>query len=193
MLRQLTMNAIDALTTRVSCARLQGPAPSQEELDILFKVAARAADHAMLKPYRFLTISGQESLAALGALYRSASLQADAALSLEQLERIENLPFRAPMIVVAIACCESHPKVPEIEQQLTAAAAVQNMINAAYALDIGAYWRTGALAYNPIVKQGLGLKSNESIVGYLYLGQPCSDARQLRDKDLEVKVQTWPS
>lgn len=187
------MNAIEVLTTRVSCARLQGPAPSQEELDTLFKAAARAADHAMLKPYRFLTISGQESLAALGALYRNGSLQADVALSLEQLERIENLPFRAPMIVVAIACCEPHPKVPDIEQQLTAAAAVQNMINAAYASGIGAYWRTGALAYNPLVKQGLGLESNESIVGYLYLGQPCSETRQLRDKDLEVKVQAWPS
>lgn len=186
------MNAIDLLTTRVSCPRLQNPAPSAEKLDILFKAAARAADHAMLKPYRFLTISDQENLRALGALYRKASIEADNTLGLEQLERIENLPFRAPMIIVAIACCELHPKVPEIEQQLTAGAAVQNMINAAYASGVGAYWRTGALAYNPVVKQGLGLKSNESIIGYLYLGQPCTEARKLRDKDLEVKVQSWP-
>jgi len=186
------MNAIDALTTRVSSARLQSPAPSLEALDTLFKAAARAADHAMLKPYRFLTISGRESLETLGILYRKGSVQADATLSLEQQKRLENLPFRAPMIVVAIACCEAHSKVPEIEQQLTAAAAVQNMINAAYASSIGAYWRTGALAYNPFVKQGLGLKSNESIIGYLYLGQPCSEARQLRDKDYEVRVGSWP-
>jgi len=96
------------------------------------------------------------------------------------------------MVIVAVACCHAHPKVPEIEQQLTTAAAVQNMINAAYAMDIGAYWRTGTLAYNEFVREGLGLKCNESIIAYLYLGQPCADKRPLKEKDLDVEVQSWP-
>jgi nitroreductase len=186
------MKAIDALTTRVSSARLQEPAPSQEQLDLLFQAAARAADHGMLKPYRFLVVSGNDDLRALGTLYREASLIKDASLSEQQLERMQNLPLRAPMVVVAIACCQTHPKVPEIEQQLTAAAAVQNMINAAYAIDIGAYWRTGSIAYHPTVRLGLGLKGNESIIGYVYLGRSCADKRTLKPRDLEVDVRSWP-
>jgi len=186
------MKAIDALTTRVSSALLQEPAPSPEQLDLLFQAAARAADHGMLKPYRFLVVSGNNDLSALGALYREAASIKDTSLSEEQLERMQNLPFRAPMVVVAIASCQAHPKIPEIEQQLTAAAAVQNMINAAYALDIGAYWRTGSIAYHPTVRLGLGLEDNESIIGYVYLGQACADKRTLKPRDLEVTVSCWP-
>ncbi len=186
------MNVIEALSSRVSNARLTSPAPTNDQLQQLFLAASRAADHGLLSPYRFLVVTGESSLQALGKLYRDASSQSNDNLSASQLDRIEQLPFRAPMVVVAIACCQNHPKVPIFEQKMTAAAAVQNMINAAYALNIGAYWRTGDIAYNAFVERGLGLDEHESIVGFIYLGAPAAQARTLRSQDTQVNYSAWP-
>jgi nitroreductase len=186
------MKDITILTRRVSAPRLTSPAPSSDQLALLFAAAARAADHGLLKPYRFLVVTGEPALTQLGQLYRHASLMEDPSQTDEQLARTENLPHRAPMVVVAIAVCQAHQKVPKIEQELSAAAAVQNLITAAYALEIGACWRTGALAYSAAVKQGLGLSDNESIIGFIYLGTPSAPLRSLREQDQSVTVAHWP-
>jgi len=62
------MDALEALQQRVSAARLVGEVPAPEVLDNLFKAALRAPDHGMLRPWRFLTISGDARLA-LGELF----------------------------------------------------------------------------------------------------------------------------
>ncbi|MGB1139855.1 MAG: nitroreductase family protein, partial [Halioglobus sp.] len=46
------------LQQRCSAPKLTEPAPGPEQLDEMFKVAFRAPDHAWLRPWRFLVISG---------------------------------------------------------------------------------------------------------------------------------------
>jgi nitroreductase len=89
--------------------------------------------------------------------------------------------MRAPTIVVVIACVKDHPKIPQIEQVISAGAAAQNMLTAAYAQGLGAIWRTGDMAYDAICSAGLGLAVNEQIVGFLYLGA------MPNDRDLKVQ------
>ena len=184
------MDAVDALTSRVSMPLLEHPAPDKEVLTHLFKAAARAADHACLQPFRFLGIQG-EQLQQLGELYQRAALQQDPNLSKAQLERIRTLPLRAPMVLVAIACCQQHSKVPEIEQIITAGAAVQNMLTAAFSLGIGAYWRTGPLAYNPEVHRLLNLLENEKIIGFIYLGAPAGKLRTPKPVNVNDIYKPW--
>ena len=170
------MQAIDALLNRVSSARLGAPAPSAVEREVLFKAAMRAPDHAQLRPWRFLTVEG-ESLTKLGALYAKALLAKEPEASEAQLEKARNMPHRAPLIVVAIASFKEHPKVPFSEQRLTVGCAVHAMTLAAFAQGLGAIWRTGDMAHDPVVAQGLGLAANEEIIGYLYLGTPLAEFR----------------
>lgn len=184
------MDAIDALTSRVSMPRLTDPAPSKEALDTLFRAAARAADHACLQPFRFLGVQGKQ-LHILGDLYRRAAEKENPDLSVSQLERIATLPLRAPLVLVAIACCQQHNKVPEIEQIITTGAAVQNMLTAAFALGIGAYWRTGTLAYSSEVHRLLEMAANEKIVGFIYLGTPAGQPRQLKTVDINQFYRPW--
>ena len=72
--------------------------------------------------------------------------------------------------MVTIASVKQHPKIPAFEQELSAAAATQNMLIAAHAQGVGAMWRTGSMACHPLVLQGLGLAVQEKIIGFLYLG-----------------------
>jgi nitroreductase len=164
------MDALTALHSRVSVSRVTGPVPDSQALHNIYRAALRAADHALLHPWRFLHIEGS-SLHRLGDLFVAASLNDDPELTLEKQQSIHTKALRAPLIVVAVTSPKPHPKVPGIEQEYSTAAAVQNMLNAAHAQGIGAIWRTGPMATHPTVLQGLGLKSDEKITGFLYLGQ----------------------
>jgi nitroreductase len=182
---------IQTLIQRTSCAQLEEPAPSAENLALLFKAAGRAADHRNLKPWRFLVIQ-DDGLDALGHLFMSAWQKDTPDLTPEDKQRALALPRRAPMIVVAIANIQDDPKVPEIEQLLATGAAVQNMLNAAYALGLGAIWRTGAMASNIHVAEGLGLATNERLIGFLYLGTPKIPLRIASEPEIDTFVSHWP-
>ena len=87
-----------------------------------------------------------------------------------KLEAERKKALRAPLIIVAAAAVAQNPKVPEVEQIVAVGAAVQNLLLAAHALGYGGFWRTGPAAYDPALKQELGLAPSDAIVGFLYLG-----------------------
>lgn len=184
------MDALDALHQRSSVPRLGDPLPSEEMLENIYKAAFRAADHAVLRPWRFLVIKG-DSRERLGELFVQAGKARDAALDAATEAKLRSKPLRAPLILVCISSYKPHPKVPEIEQDLSAGAATQNMLTAAFAQGLGAMWRTGSLAYNPVVKDGLGLDENEKIIGFLYIGTIDGGTKQLCEADVASYFQDW--
>ena len=165
------MDAITCLHNRVSMPLLGEPGPNAEQMASLIKAALRAPDHARLTPWRFLVLEG-EARNSLGNLIVEYAQQAHPEKSAAELEKLRAKPLRAPTILVVIATITEHPKVPKIEQQISAGAAAANIVNAAYAMGIGAMWRTGGPTYSDIVKKGLGLKEHEEITGFIYLGTP---------------------
>jgi len=184
------MDALEALHARSSSARLTDPAPGETELANIYRAALRAADHGLLRPWRFLAVRGT-SRERLGDLFVAASRARDPELSENQAERIRRKPLRAPMILVTISSPAEHPKVPAFEQDLSAAAATQNMLVAAYAQGVGAMWRTGDMAYDPVVMEGLGLAAHEKIIGFLYLGTAVEATRRIAEPDPADFVQEW--
>jgi len=184
------MDTLEALHTRSSVPKLTDPGPDQQALDNIFKAAFRAADHQVLRPWRFLKIQG-EARDRLGDLFAQAMATDNPDASPEKLASLRHKPHRAPLILVCISCFKEHPKVPEIEQDMSAAAATQNMLLAAFAQGIGAMWRTGSMAYNSTVKEGLGLSSNEKIVGFLYLGKMHGATKKISTPQIEDFVQDW--
>ncbi len=184
------MDALDALHRRSSVPRLTGPLPSKDVLDNIYRAAFRAADHSVLRPWRFLVVKGDARLR-LGELFAKAGLSSNAELKAKAVEKLRNKPLRAPLIIVCIASYKPHPKVPEIEQDLSAAAATQNMLLAAFAQGLGAMWRTGSLAYSSTVKSGLGLSCREKIIGFLYIGTIDGGSKNLSDPQLKSYFQDW--
>ena len=184
------MKALEALHARTSSPRIGEPAPDEEQLDSIFKAALRAADHGLLRPWRFLTIRG-EARSRLGDLILQAALEENPDLSEAQQEKLRNKPLRAPLVIVTISSPKPHPKVPEFEQDLSAAAATQNMINAAYAVGVGAMWRSGSPAFQDTVKRGLGLEPHEKIIGFLYLGTLSGPAKPRPNVDYSDLVKDW--
>ena len=64
-----------------------------------------------------------------------------------------------------------NPKIPEIEELLAVAMAVQNMWLVATSLNVGAYWSSGAKAFTPKMRDFLGLKEGDRSLGFLFVGE----------------------
>lgn len=184
------MNVLTALHNRVSVSRLTEPAPAQSALDNMFKAAMRAPDHGLLRPWRFLVLRGS-ARDRLGDLFAQAALNDEPDLPPAKLDKLRSKPLRAPMIIVGICSPRDHPKVPVFEQQLAAGAAINNLLIAAYAQDIGAIWRTGPMATHATVCRGLGLSAQESVLAFIYLGTPDGPPRVLKEEDFHPFVQDW--
>ncbi len=164
-------NCLNLLIKRRSVPLLTDPAPDSAQIELLFRAALRAADHASLKPWEFLLFEG-DNRAVLGDSFLQGALANDADLSEQQQQKIKNKCYRAPLIITAVSKNIDHPKVPVWEQELSTAAASQNILNAAYMMELGAYWRTGSAVFNPVVRKALGVDEPSRIVGFIYLGTP---------------------
>lgn len=166
------MQALEAILTRVTVppVKMAEPAPDDAALSRMLEAAAAAPDHGKLCPWRFLVIrgAGRESL---GELFVRGLLAERPETSAAEVEKQRRAPLRAPLIVIGIARIDPrHPKIPAWEQQASAACAVHNLLLAAHALGFAGKWATGGNAASAIVREGLGLAADESIVGLLYLG-----------------------
>jgi len=183
------MDALTALHGRVSENRLSEPAPTLAQREALFQAALRVPDHGWLRPWRFLCIEG-DARERLGDLFVKALLQKDPEASSAVLERAHNAPLRAPLLIVVVARLHS-PRMPEVELLLSAGCAAHAIVLAAHAQGIGAIWRTGELAYETAVMQGLGLDEHERIVGFIYLGTVMGERRNPPLLDTSDFVSDW--
>lgn len=186
------MDAITALLGRQSVARLAEPAPQGAQRDQIFRAALRAPDHGRLLPWRFLVVEG-EGRERLGNALATAWLRARPDASPEELAKLRAGPLRAPLVLVVTACVVDHPKVPEQEQLLSVACAVQNMLLAAHALGFGGMWRSGAATYIPELRDELGLPADRRVLGFLYVGTPAVAARDIVPPALDAHFTRWGS
>ena len=177
------MDALQNILNRVSARSLKSPHPSNEEMDIVYKAALRAPDHAWLRPSSFIEVSdkGLDKLSKI--FFDFANTIPD--IKEEIKEKYKNAPYRAPMIIILVNTYKEHPKVPKIEQKLSTAAGAQNILLSLRALGYSAIWRTGKLAFNPFVSSRLGLNKDQEILGYLYVGTADGKNKKIPEIDVE--------
>ena len=183
------MDARTLLTQRTSNPHLTDPAPTTNELCLLYEAALRAPDHGRLQPYRFLRIEAEARQSLGNVLTDEARIKGE--LDALKIQKSAGLFLRAPLIIAVIASPKAHPKIPKEEQIQTAACAAHAMILAAYAEGIGAIWRTGEASRSPAVKAALGLLPEESIVAFLYLGKAARETVSPIKPELAPWMEKW--
>jgi nitroreductase len=88
----------------------------------------------------------------------------------DELERMRAKALRAPLILVIAAVVEPHPKVPAIEQVISAGTAAHAVLYVLQARGFAGVWRTGDFAYDAVVKRAFGLREQDAIAGLIYAG-----------------------
>jgi nitroreductase len=79
-----------------------------------------------------------------------------------------------------VTSASGRDEVETLENYAACAAAVQNMQLTAHALGLASIWRTGPVAYHEHMRRFFGLKENDRIVAYLYVGYPDMGERPRR-------------
>lgn len=176
----MSTETLQQLLDRTSNPRLVAPAPTTAELEQIIGAGMRAPDHGYLRPTRIHIVSG-EGRERLGELFASA-VQSEAEANGEvpaqkALDKARRNPLRAPVILVAGCRVQPDNKIPVIEQVSSTAAAVSMMQTAIDALGYASMWRTGAPAYQPLVKSAFGLTEQDHLVAFLYVGSAEPDVR----------------
>ena len=174
----------------VGIAFLKGPGPTATELEQLLTIATRVPDHGKITPWRLVVIEGEariEAGAKLAEIYARNNPGTDEA-SIE-IERQRFLP--APLTVVVISAPKAHPKVPEIEQLLSAGNVAFNLVHAAHALGFAASWVTRWYAFDDeaAVMQDAG--EDERIIGFIHIGTPTATIEDRPRPPLADVVSYW--
>ncbi|WP_314961151.1 nitroreductase [Bradyrhizobium cosmicum] len=166
-------DAIELLKTRrsVKPREMTGPGPSPAELETILTIGARVPDHGKLAPWRFIIFEGDarqragEVIAKVFARKNPGAPAADVEIERKRLTD-------APLVIGIVSFTKPHPKVPAFEQELSAGASVMNVVTAATALGYGACWLTGWFSFDRGVLEGLGLKPDEKLAGFVHIGTP---------------------
>lgn len=187
------MDAISVLTGRHSIAadRLDEPAPSGSDLETILRSAVAAPDHGGLRPWRFVLIRGQ-ARHRLGEVFAEATRAREPATDEKTLAAQAAKPLRAPLIIAVAARTDpDNPKIPALEQALSAGVAAQQMQLAANALGYGSIWLTGPNTYDSMVAEALGLDIDDRLVAFLYLGTARNGAPPAQRPDPWEFAREW--
>jgi nitroreductase len=165
-------DALELLKIRrsVKPREMTAPGPSPAELDTILTIGARVPDHGKLAPWRFIVFEGdarQRAGGIIAKVFARKNPQASAAEIEVETKRLTD----APLVIAVVSFTKPHPKVPPWEQELSAGASAMNIVTAATALGYGACWLTGWFAFDREVLDGLGLKPDEKIAGFIHIGK----------------------
>jgi nitroreductase len=149
----------------------------------------RVPDHGKLAPWRFVVIEPQ-ARAALAALLERAYRTERPEPGRLELEAIEQFAHQAPTLVVALSAPDTTSHIPVWEQELSAGAAVMNLIAASHAEGFVAGWLTGWAAYSPIVNEALGF-DGARIAGFVFIGTAGRAPEERPRPDFDTKVSWW--
>jgi nitroreductase len=149
--------------------------PPRETIERLLDEAVQAPNHHLNQPWRFVVMAGK-AREALGEAFAERQRKKVAGAPAGDVEKILQAerakPLRAPVVIAVAATRTDHPKAMQVEDLAATAAAAQTILLAAPSFGLGAYWRTGDAAYDPDIKAHLGLKPEDDIVGFIYVGYP---------------------
>jgi nitroreductase len=165
------METLEAILTRHSVAKVKSDPLPRVVIEKLLLAAVQAPNHYRVRPWRFVVLTGK-SRAGLGQVMAQSLKQKHPELPDEGMEKERAKPLRAPVIIAVSVDKSDDPRVVEIENICSVAAAVENILIAAHSLGLGAMWRTGPAASDPEVKKFLGFEPDQHLLGFVYIGYP---------------------
>ena len=177
---------------RRSVGRVTDEMPPRELIEEILDAASWAPCHHVTEPWRFTVVTG-DARHAFGKVMARSKLDRMVAQgrSIEgEAEKLVAKALRAPVIVAVAVEPAAGPKVVEVEEIEAGGAAVQNLLLAAHAAGLATIWRTGDPAYDPRVREFLGLSERATIVGFVYVGYAAIEPTRAK-KTPASAVTTW--
>jgi len=187
------MSVFDIIQRRRSIGKMTQQSPTREQIERLLEAATHAPNHHKVEPWRFFVLTGKarNELGEIMASSLATRLQETMGERTQaMLDKERNKPLRSPVVIVVASEHSTASNVMDIENVEATAAAVQNMLLVAEDMGLACMWRTGDGAYDPRVKQWLGLSTEDAIVAFLYVGYPAIPQTERQPMPSDTKT-TW--
>ncbi|WP_426181362.1 nitroreductase family protein [Microbacterium sp. TWP3-1-2b2] len=171
------MSALDAVRARHSWSKVTEVAPTREELLPLVAAAGRVADHSSLRPWRLIELRGDDRITLGKAM---AKAQGD--------KEPSSKPLRAPLLIAVVASFRKSDKVPRWEQEAVASGVAHTLSLLLDEAGWGVLWRTGEYTRSKAVAKAHGLKKDEELLGWLYVGGKPAGKKPGRRKSVDARA-----
>ncbi len=145
------------------------PAPDLAQLEAAARVASRAPDHGMLRPFRFVLV-GEAQRPRLAELFAADAAQRGQ--DAEAVERARERAFNGPALLAMVVRVRTDvPDVPPNEQWLSAGAGLMNLLNALHLMGFAAKVLSGPSVRNPQIAAAF-CETDESLSAWILAGTP---------------------
>jgi len=183
------MDVIEAIHGRHSIPKVKPDPIPREVIEKLLSAAVQAPNHHCIRPWRFVVLTG-DGRKKLGDVMAASFFDLNPETPPEGLDKTRALPLRAPLLIAIGVDKAVESNIIETENVSAASAAGMNLLLAAHALGLGVMWRTGKWANDPKVKEFLGFATDQTIVGFFYIGYPDMEPDQSARDGYEDRV-SW--
>lgn len=137
----------------------------------LLSLADWAPTHGYTEPWYFVVYSGEtlkQFCTDHAELYKQNTPAAQFIPG--NYEKLQHQGDLASHIIAICMKRGDNPKIPEIEEIAAVSCAVQNMWLGATSLGLAAYWGSGGMTYTTAMQDYLGLREQDKVLGFFYLG-----------------------
>ncbi|QCQ18167.1 nitroreductase [Microbacterium sp. RG1] len=161
------------MRVRRSWSKVTDEAPTHDELVDMVAAAGRVADHSSLRPWRLIELRGEDRERLGRAIHKA-----------EKKDGASTKPLRAPLLIAVVARIQKD-KVPDWEQEAVASGVAHMLSLALDEAGWGVIWRTGHYTRSKAVAKVHGLRKNERLLGWLYVGRKPEPSRDTRIKQID--------
>ncbi len=173
-----------------SAKAMAGLGPDEAQLRDMLALATRVPDHGKLTPWRFIAFMGA-ARGKIGEAFAARWQVLHPEHGPEILAFQSGLLLRAPVVVAVVSTAAAHPKIPLWEQQMSAAAVCFNLELAAQAHGFDATWQTDWIAYDDGAKAAMGVKPDEQVAGFIFIGTASAPLEDRPRPDVANLLTVW--
>ncbi len=176
----------------VSAPKMNGKKIADETVKELLELADWAPTHGRTEPWRFFVYTG-EGLKKWGETHANLYWEHTPEDKRQEMtrEKLQHVADNASHLVIAVTKRGENVKIPLVEEIAATSAAIENILLGATAAGIASFWNTGGMAHSMALKNHLGLREDDHVMGLIYLGytdEPAKDG--VRNTPLSEKI-TW--
>ena len=167
---------------------IPGKTISHEIIEQIMINATWAPNHGGSEPWQFSVFSGKglQKLADFQSeLYKKNSGEN---FKEDKFLKLKTQPLMASHIISIGMKRTTTKRIPEIEDIEAVACAVENIYLSVTAYGLGGYWTTGGITYIEEAKIFFGLKEEDKLLGFFYIGEIATPSPPAIRKPLEEKI-----
>lgn len=170
---------------------MNGGKITHEQVQSLLELADWAPTHGLTEPWRFVVYSNPSDFCHQHAELYKANTPAIEFIQ-GSYDNFYTQGDKVSHVIVTIMQRGNLPKIPVSEEVAATAAAIQNILLGATALNIASFWSTGGMILKPAMHSFLNLRNEDQVMGVIYLGYADDYPKGVRKVPVSEKV-VWIS